>query len=70
MGSMGSQWLLRSLGAKSRQSDGSVILSRWRSTLLLPFLALIQIAFHLFSKLSNDTTVVQGYSVIARKPSQ
>lgn len=68
MGSMASQWLLRSIGAKKRQSDGSVILSRWRSTLLLPFTAAIQVAFHLASKLTNDTTVVHGYSVIAHKP--
>ena len=68
LGAMLSQFLLRALGATKRQSDGSVILSRWRSTLLLPFLAVIQIAFHLASKISHDTTVCQGYWVVARKP--
>ncbi|MCP3916593.1 MAG: SAM-dependent methyltransferase [bacterium] len=67
-GAMLSQFFLRALGAKKRQSDGSVILSRWRSTLLLPFLAMIQVFFHWASKVSNDTTVCQGYSVVARKP--
>ncbi|MFT7677799.1 MAG: ubiquinone/menaquinone biosynthesis C-methylase UbiE [Planctomycetota bacterium] len=70
LGAMSSQWLLRSIGANRRQSDGSVILSRWRSTLLLPLLAMIQLLFHLASKITNDTTVVQGYALIARKPAQ
>jgi SAM-dependent methyltransferase len=68
LGAMGSQWLLRCVGATRRQSDGSVILSRWRSTLLLPLLACIQVFFHLASKVTNDTTVCHGYSVVARKP--
>lgn len=68
LGAMLSQFLLRSVGASRRQSDGSVILSRWRSTLLLPVLAIVQIVFHLASKVTNDTTVCQGYSVVARKP--
>lgn len=63
-----SQFFLRWLGAKSRQSDGSVILSRWRSALLLPFLALMQIEFHLISKFTSDTAVCHGYSVVARRP--
>lgn len=68
LGAMLSQFLLRWLGAKERQSDGSVILSRWRCTLLLPLLAFVQIAFHLASKLTDDTAVCQGYSVVASKP--
>ena len=68
MGASLSQFFLRWLGAKSRQSDGSVILSRWRSTLLLPLLALIQIKFHLISKLTSDTTFCHGYSVVAKRP--
>lgn len=63
-----SQFFLRWLGATSRQSDGSVILSRWRSTLLLPFLALIQVLFHRISKITSDTTVCQGYSLVAKRP--
>ncbi len=68
MGASLSQFLLRWLGASQRQSDGSVILCRWRSLLLLPFLAVIQIMFYWVSKLTSDTTVVQGYSLIARRP--
>lgn len=67
-GAMLSQWLLRSFGAKSRQSDGSVILSTWRSVLLLPVTAAIQVGFHLASKLTNDQAVCQGYAVVARRP--
>lgn len=68
LGAMLSQFLLRWLGATERQSDGSVILSRWRSALLLPFLALVQIGFHLASKMTKDTIVCHGYSLVARKP--
>jgi SAM-dependent methyltransferase len=67
IGAMLSQWLLRCIGASSLQSDGSVILSRWRSVLVLPFTALIQIFFHLASKVTNDTTVCQGYALVARR---
>ncbi|MEZ6016619.1 MAG: methyltransferase domain-containing protein [Planctomycetota bacterium] len=67
-GALLSQWLLRWVGAAEHQSDGSVILSRWRSVLVLPFTALIQVAFHLASKLTNDTAVCQGYALVARKP--
>lgn len=70
MGSMMSQWLIRSIGARRRQSDGSVILSRWRSVLLLPVTAMIQVGFLLASKVSNDETVCHGYSLVATKPSQ
>lgn len=68
LGATTSQFLLRWLGATKRQSDGSVILSRWRSALLLPILAMIQVGFHLVSKVADDWTVCQGYSVVARKP--
>lgn len=67
-GAMLSQWLIRSLGARARQSDGSVILSRWRSLPLLPFTALIQLVFLAFSKWSHDDTVCHGYSLVATKP--
>lgn len=66
-GAMLSQWLLRWIGASAFQSDGSAILSRWRSVLVLPFTALIQVAFHLASKVSSDTAVCQGYALVARK---
>ncbi|MFT6109657.1 MAG: ubiquinone/menaquinone biosynthesis C-methylase UbiE [Planctomycetota bacterium] len=67
-GAMLSQWLTRSVGASKRQSDGSVILSPWRSVLLLPLTAMIQVGFHLASKLSNDQAVCQGYALVARRP--
>ncbi|MEM8713382.1 MAG: methyltransferase domain-containing protein, partial [Planctomycetota bacterium] len=66
-GAMLSQWLTRSVGASKRQSDGSVILSPWRSLLLLPFTALLQIVFHLASKLTNDQAVCQGYALVAER---
>ncbi len=67
-GAMLSQWLTRSVGASKRQSDGSVILSPWRSVLLLPLTAIIQVMFHLASKLTNDQAVCQGYALVARRP--
>ncbi|MEL6712234.1 MAG: methyltransferase domain-containing protein [Planctomycetota bacterium] len=67
-GAMLSQWLTRSVGAVKRQTDGSVILSRWRSLLLIPVTALIQSFFYLASKVTNDETVCQGYALVARKP--
>ena len=50
-GAMLSQWIIRTVGTKTHQTDGSVVLSRWRSVPLLPFTALIQAAFLLASKL-------------------
>lgn len=67
-GAMLSQWLTRSVGAVKRQSDGSVILSRWRSALLIPITALIQVAFFVASKITDDQTVCQGYAMVAEKP--
>ena len=67
-GAMLSQFLVRWLAARERQEDGTVILSRWRGALLIPVLAVIQLLFHWASKLTNDTTVVLGYSVVASKP--
>jgi SAM-dependent methyltransferase len=67
IGAMVSQWLLRWIGASSLQSDGRVILSRWRSVLVLPFTAVIQVLCHLASKVTNDTAVCQGYALVARK---
>lgn len=67
-GAMLSQWLTRSVGASRRLSDGSVVLSPWRSILLLPLTAIIQVLFHLASKLTNDQAVCQGYALVARRP--
>lgn len=67
-GAMLSQWIIRSIGAKTRQSDGSVVLSRWRSIPLLPVTALIQAFFLLASKITHDDTVCHGYAMVAVKP--
>lgn len=67
-GAMLSQWLLRWIGAAQHLPDGSVALSRWRSVLVLPFTALVQVFFHLASLVTNDTTVCQGYALVAQKP--
>lgn len=67
-GAMLSQWLIRSAGAKRRQSDGSVILSRWRSVLVLPLTAIVQVTFHLLSKITDDRTVCHGYTLVATRP--
>ena len=67
-GAMLSQWLIRSIGARKRQSDGSVIPSPLRSVLLMPLTAVLQVGFHLASLLTNDEAVCQGYAVVARRP--
>ncbi len=67
-GAMLSQWLIRSIGARRRQSDGSVIPSPLRSLLLMPLTAALQVGFHLASLVTNDEAVCQGYAVVARRP--
>ncbi len=62
------QFSLRWLGASKRQSDGSVIICRWRSLLLLPLFAVTQVTFSWISKMTSDTAVCQGYSLIAKRP--
>ena len=69
LGSLGSQFLLRSIGSRQRQSDGSVIPSLWKSILVVPLAGCLQTAFYLVSKFSRDDIVTQGYSLVARKPS-
>jgi len=66
-GALCTQFVLRTAGAKSRQSDGSVLPSGWRNTLLSPVYALIQGTALLLSKLSDDRAVALGYSMVARK---
>jgi len=70
LGSLGSQFLLRSFGARERQSDGSVIPSLWKSVFVFPLAACLQTAFYLVSKFTRDDVVTQGYSLVARKPSR
>ena len=68
LGSLGSQFLLRSFGARERQSDGSVIPSLWKSVVVFPLAACLQSAFYLVSKFTRDDVVTHGYSLVARKP--
>ncbi|MEM7306540.1 MAG: class I SAM-dependent methyltransferase [Planctomycetota bacterium] len=68
VGALTVQYLLRTLGAKELQSDGSVLPSAWRNVLLAPAYATVQLTAHLLSKLSNDSAVALGYALIARKP--
>ncbi|MBK7642328.1 MAG: class I SAM-dependent methyltransferase [Planctomycetes bacterium] len=68
LGALGSQYLLRSFGASERQSDGSVIPSRWKSLIVFPAAAFLQTAFYLLSKVTTDDAVALGYSIVARKP--
>ncbi len=68
MGALGSQFLLRSFGARKRQADGSVIPSLWKSVFVFPLAACLQSAFYLLSKFTRDDVVALGYCLVARKP--
>lgn len=67
-GALCTQFVLRTAGARSRQSDGSVVPSGWRNLLLSPVYALIQGTALALSKLSDDQAVALGYALVARKP--
>lgn len=69
-GSMLVQYLLRMLGARKANHDGSVSLSRWRAPVVLPLLALIQGLFALLEKLTDDTSSCLGWSAVASKPAR
>ncbi len=62
------QYLLRTLGARKANHDGSVTMSRWRAPLVLPLLALVQGTFALFARFSTDPTLCLGWTAVARKP--
>ena len=68
VGVLAVQYLLRTLGAREVQSDGSVLPSPWRNLLLAPFYALIQAVALGLSRLSDNTAITLGYSLVARKP--
>ncbi len=68
LGSLVANWLLRSLGSRAKQHDGSTSLSRWRAPLALPLIALAQLAFLAASKLNDDDSLAVGYWAVARKP--
>jgi SAM-dependent methyltransferase len=67
-GSVLSHYFLRHWAAKSCKHDGSVVMSRWRGILTMPFVAAAQLAFFVAEKFARDETLCLGYSVVARKP--
>jgi SAM-dependent methyltransferase len=67
-GALCTQLVLRTAGARARQSDGSVVPSRWRNALLSPVYALIQAGALVLASLCQDGAVALGYSLVARKP--
>jgi SAM-dependent methyltransferase len=67
-GALISQYLLRTLGARELQPDGSVLPSAWRNLLLAPIYALVQGSALVLARLSDDGAVALGYSLVARKP--
>lgn len=66
-GAVLSQWLLRTLAARETKHDGSVAMSRWRGPLTLPFIGLVQMAFALFERFTDDDALCLGWTVVARK---
>jgi SAM-dependent methyltransferase len=62
-----SHWLIRSIGSRKLQHDGSVELSRWRAPFVLPLIAFVQLFFKLYEKLSSDQGTSLGYAVVARR---
>jgi SAM-dependent methyltransferase len=67
LGALATQFLLRTLGARERQSDGSVLPAPLRNLLLSPAYALIQASALVASKLTDDPAVALGYTLVARK---
>ncbi|MCE9594097.1 MAG: class I SAM-dependent methyltransferase [Planctomycetes bacterium] len=67
VGAMLAHYLVRGFAAHSEHVDGSVRLSRIRALFVLPFVALAQIVFALFARLTKDTSLSLGYSVVARR---
>ena len=66
-GSTLSQYLLRHWAAKARKHDGSIVMSKWRGLLTLPFIALTQGFFALMERFAKDDALCLGYTVVARK---
>lgn len=63
-----SHYFLRHWAAKSRKHDGSVVMSRWRGALTMPFIATAQMLFFVAEKFARDDALCLGYSVVAHKP--
>lgn len=68
LGSLLSNWLLRSFASRGKQHDGSTSLSRWRAPLVLPLIALVQVFFLAASKVTKDSSLAVGHWAVARKP--
>ena len=66
-GSVLSHYLLRHWAAKTRKHDGSVVMSRWRGVLTMPFVFLTQSIFFVAERFAKDDALCLGYSVVARK---
>ncbi|HVS18640.1 MAG TPA: class I SAM-dependent methyltransferase [Planctomycetota bacterium] len=64
------QYLMRTLGARRANHDGSVSLSRWRAPLVLPLLAVVQGLFAVLERLTDDTSSCLGWSAVAIKPAR
>ncbi len=62
------QYLLRGIGARRFNTDGSVSLSWWRAPLVLPLIALVQCLFAVVARFSRDENACLGYAVVARRP--
>ncbi len=61
------QWMMRTFGARQRLADGSFSMSRWRAPLVMPFMALAQLAFAAAARwLPSDTSAALGYVAMAR----
>ena len=67
-GAIMSQYLQRHWAAKRLKHDGSVVLSRWRGPLTMPFVALNQLFFAVAERFVRDDSLALGYSVVARRP--
>jgi SAM-dependent methyltransferase len=66
-GAVASQWMLRALAARQTKHDGSVMMSRWRGPLVLPFVGLAQIFFAFAERFTRDEALCLGWTVVARK---
>jgi SAM-dependent methyltransferase len=61
-----SHWMLRALGSRRLNHDGSVSLSRWRAPLVLPAIAAVQLFFAACERWSSDKGAALGYAVVAK----
>lgn len=62
------QYLLRTVGARQVNHDGSVSISRWRAPVVIPLMALVQGVFSVLERLTDDSSACLGWSAVAAKP--